>query len=102
MGSRWDRGQAYNKFIIILGIKNLATGEWLNRSSGATSFGVDVYDYTSGGCMDGPMTSPVRYDLLRQGDAMILRCSRYKSQAALPPAGFEVYTYVMWFDTEQP
>ena len=98
----YDRGVANNKFIIILGIKNLETGEWLNRSSGATSFGIDVYNYISGGRRDDPMTPPVRYDLQRQGDAMIVRCSRYKSRAFHPPAGFEVWTYVMWFDTEQP
>ena len=98
----YDRGVANNKFIIILGIKNLETGEWLNRSSAATSFGVDVYNYISGGRRDDPMTPAVRYDLQRQGDAMIVRCSRYKSRAFHPPAGFEVWTYVMWFDTEQP
>ena len=99
-GCLWDYADGDFKFIIVLGIKNLSTGEWLNRSSAGTSFGVDVYDYISGSRRDDPMTPPVRYDLQRQGDAMIVRCGRYKSQSALPPAGFEVYTYVMWFDTE--
>jgi hypothetical protein len=97
----YDHGDGLNKFIIILGIMNLETGEWLNGSSAATSFGVDVYNYTSGSRWDNPTTRPVRYDLQRQGDAMIVRCSRYKSRAFHPPAGFEVWTYVMWFDTEQ-
>ena len=95
-------GVSNNKFIIILGIKNLDTGVWLDRSSPATSFGIDVYNYQSGSWHDEPETRPVRYDLQRQGDAMIVRCSRYKSRAFHPPAGFEVWTYIMWFDTEQP
>ncbi len=102
LGCNYDHGDGLNKFIIILGIVNLEMGEWLNCSSAATSFGVDVYNYTSGSRWDNPTTRPVRYDLQRQGDAMIVRCSRYKSRAFHPPAGFEVWTYVMWFDTEQP
>ncbi len=98
----YDHGDGFNKFIIILGIKNLESGEWLNGSSAATSFGVDVYNYISGDRRDDPVAPAVRYDLLRQGDAMIVRCGRYKSRVFHPPAGFEVWTYVMWFDTEQP
>ena len=96
---KYDGGVSNNKFIIILGIKNLDTGVWLDRSSPATSFGIDVYNYQSGSWNDEPETRPVRYDLQRQGDAMIVRCSRYMARTVLPPAGFEVYTYAMWFDT---
>ena len=96
---KYDGGVSNNKFIIILGIKNLDTGVWLDRSSPATSFGIDVYNYQSGSWWDEVNTRPVRYDLQRQGDAMIVRCSRYMSRTVLPPAGFEVYTYAMWFDT---
>jgi hypothetical protein len=100
-GEYWDTAHAFNKVIIILGIKNTLTGEWLNRSSGPTRFGVDVFNYLSGSVRDNPMNGPVHYPLPLVGDAMIIRCSRYKSCTALPPAGFEVYTYVIWFNTEQ-
>ena len=46
------------------------------------------------------MAVPVRYDLLHQGDAMIARCSRYKSTTVPPPVGFVVYKFVIWFNTE--
>ena len=99
-GDHWDQTRAFNKLIIILGIKNLETGEWLDRrSSGPTSCGVDVFTYLSGSQQDDPFALPARYDLLRQGDAMILRSSRYKSRTVPPPAGFEVYKYVIWFNT---
>jgi hypothetical protein len=93
-----EKTRASNKFVMILGIKNKATGEWLDRTSAPVSCGVDVWPHLSGSAQDHPLAEPVRYDLLRQGDAMIIRSSRYKSRTVPPPAGFEVYKYIIWFN----
>ena len=82
--AQWDYTSAYNKLILILGIYEMAAGRWLDRSSGPTSGGVGVYNCRSGSRDDNPMTVPARYDLPHAGDAMILRCDRYKSETPHP------------------
>ena len=99
-GGYWDSRFANQKLTIIIGILNTATGQWLDGGSTPTSGGVGVYNFESGTRDDGSIVVPVRYDLLRQGDAMIVRCPRYKSRTAPPPAGFDVYKYVIWFNTQ--
>ena len=100
LGGYWDNRFAYNKLIITLGIQDTATGDWLDGSSGPTSGGADVYNFRSGTGGDNTMAVPVRYDLLHQGDAVILRRSRYKSTTVAPPVGFDVYKFIIWFNTK--
>ena len=100
LNEHWDRRFAYDKVAIILGIRNTATCEWLNGNSGPTSGGADVYNFHYGSTGDQSMTVPVRYDLLRQGNAMIVRCSRYKTTTVPHPVGFVVNKFVIWFNAE--
>ena len=99
--AHWGASPAYSKLILTLCIYDTEAGRWLDRSSGPTSGGVDVHIYLPDSTDDNPMTAPVRYDLTYAGDAMNPRCDRYKSQTPPPPAGFDVYKYILWFNGEQ-
>ena len=58
-----------------------------------------VYNYLLGYALDDPTKLPVHYSLTQQGNAMILRDSRFNNQTVAPPPGFDVYKCVIWFNT---
>ena len=78
--AHYEQSRALNCFITILGIFDQANHRWLDHTSPPTSCGVGVFNDLSGDVLANPRTFPVRYNLTHQGDAMILRASRFKNQ----------------------
>lgn len=101
LAPHYGSGTAENLLIALLGTWDKTNEVWLTREGKMVPGGVNVYPASYGTREDDPMALPIRYDLKLQGDAMILRHRRYKSETVPPPPGYDVYKYVIWFNAEE-
>ena len=85
--------------ILVLAIYDCTEHDWCDHISPEVPCGVDVFDFYSGDREDQADAFSVRCPLNHVGDCMILRGAHFANKTVKPPPGFEVYKYVVWFET---